>query len=125
MIIPYSTYGNVVHGFKRGSKELGFPTANLDIDILELDDGVYYGYAWFDNELKEKMVMSIGTNPQYGNSHRSYEVHILKYYRDDFYGAKLNIQIVGKIREMEKFNGINELIQAINRDIEYAKIMLN
>jgi len=125
MSLPYLTNGIVIHGFKRGSKELGFPTANLDIEIPEMKDGVYYGYAYLDDEPKEKMVMSIGTNPQYGNNHRSYEVHILKKYDEDFYGENLNIQIFGKIREMMKFDSLEGLIHAINEDIEYANKMLN
>lgn len=39
---------HVVHGFGRGSKQLGIPTANLEEDItqdLKLDDGIYYGFA--------------------------------------------------------------------------------
>lgn len=124
MSFPYLTNGTVIHGYKRGSKELGFPTANLDIEIPKLEDGVYYGYSILNNEPKEKMVMSIGTNPQYGNNHRSYEVHILKKYDEDFYGEELEIIIMGKIREMTKFDNLDGLIDAINQDIEYAKKML-
>ncbi|ARF11847.1 riboflavin kinase [Klosneuvirus KNV1] len=124
MSFPYLTNGTVIHGYKRGSKELGFPTANLDIEIPELDDGVYYGYAILNDEPKEKMVMSIGSNPQYGNNHRSYEVHILKKYDEDFYGENLTIIIIGKIREMMKFDSLDALIIAINQDIDYANKML-
>jgi len=58
--------GPVVKGFGRGSKELGIPTANLDVTLLEnsLQDvppGVYFGYSRIgkDNNIY-KMVMSIG-----------------------------------------------------------------
>ena len=125
MRLPYSCSGTVIHGYKRGSKELGFPTANLDIDILSIGDGVYYGYARLDGEGVQKMVMSIGTNPHYGNKNRSYEVHILKHYDKDFYGETLNITIVGRIRDMEKYDSVDKLIEAINKDIKYAQDKLD
>jgi len=58
--------GPVIHGFGRGSKELGIPTANLDAAALapELDrveTGVYYGWASVGSSpATYKMVMSIG-----------------------------------------------------------------
>jgi hypothetical protein len=47
---PVRLEGVVVHGFKRGSKELGCPTANLDVEALgdaiaPLDTGIYFGWA--------------------------------------------------------------------------------
>ncbi|KAI0765844.1 hypothetical protein BD413DRAFT_572615 [Trametes elegans] len=44
--------GTVIHGFGRGSKELGIPTANLPLDnsqaltwIAEIERGAYFGWA--------------------------------------------------------------------------------
>jgi len=125
MRLPYTCSGKVIKGFGRGSKELGFPTANLDIDILSIGDGVYCGYAKLEDDTLQKMVMSIGNNPHYGNEKRSFEVHILKHYDNDFYGQDLTITICGRIRDMEKYNSVDELIQAINKDIEYAKYYLD
>ena len=50
--LPLELKGEVVHGFGRGSKELGCPTANIPIepykDILEtLPTGVYAAWARF------------------------------------------------------------------------------
>lgn len=47
---PIRCKGPVIHGFKRGSKELGIPTANLDVDLLgddvkSAETGVYFGWA--------------------------------------------------------------------------------
>ncbi len=58
--------GEVVHGFKRGSKELGVPTANLPLEALGsvIDDfpaGIYFGWASVGaSATTYKMVMSIG-----------------------------------------------------------------
>lgn len=58
--------GEVVHGFKRGSKELGIPTANLCAEALKdhletMPTGVYYGWASVGaSDRVYKMVMSVG-----------------------------------------------------------------
>jgi FAD synthase len=48
---PLLLSAEVVHGFKRGSKELGIPTANLNMNELgdkgkDLDTGIYYGWGY-------------------------------------------------------------------------------
>jgi FAD synthase len=56
----------VVHGFGRGSKQLGIPTANLDADALgpvvdALPAGIYFGWASVGADpAVHKMVMSVG-----------------------------------------------------------------
>ncbi len=57
--------GAVVRGFGRGSKQLGFPTANIDAaklaDALEgVQTGVYCGWATVGGSPVYKTVMSIG-----------------------------------------------------------------
>ena len=71
---PHRLRGAVVMGFQRGSKQLGWPTANLDPKAFEhtLDaetEGVYVGWASIgDPKLPEesravhKAVLSIGWN---------------------------------------------------------------
>lgn len=63
---PLVFRGTVVHGFGRGSKQLGIPTANLDAQSLSavIDDlpaGIYFGWASIGSDKDiYKMVMSIG-----------------------------------------------------------------
>lgn len=68
-IAPIRIKGPVVKGFGRGSKELGIPTANLDVcclenNLQEVPPGVYFGYCTVSNTQPTnkvyKMVMSIG-----------------------------------------------------------------
>jgi len=121
--------GHVIHGFARG-KDLGFPTANLSNESFESlfkeeDYGVYFGFSQIENEPIERMVMSIGTNPQYGNNHTSVEVHVLKNYENDFYDRRLKLIIVGFLRTMKKFNSLDELIEEINNDVKKANETLD
>ena len=92
---PHYALGTVVHGFGRGSKELGCPTgnenenkkqmkifdkfsrwflANFDEETVDklpetIYQGVYYGWAQLltseENNHIYKMVTSVGTNPFY------------------------------------------------------------
>lgn len=63
---PVFLRGPVVHGFGRGSKQLGIPTANLDALALGslvdgLPAGIYFGWASVGSSPEVyKMVMSIG-----------------------------------------------------------------
>lgn len=94
-------------------------------EILEEGDiGVYYGWARLNDDAVEPMVMSIGNNPQYGNKEKSAEVHILKKYSEDFYGARLAVVVVGFVRDMLKFTSLQQLIDAMNMDVQFSKEQL-
>ena len=117
--LPFSFSGKVVRGKGLG-KGLGFPTANLDV-ILNIDEGVYYGTC-IKNRKEEKIVMSVGINPTFND--KSVEVHILKKYSEDFYDDILFVNVKGFIRKMNKYNSIEELISAINKDIKISEYLL-
>lgn len=60
-VLPFFAQGTVVHGFGRGSKELGVPTANFPDDVVEnlpdeLTCGVYCGFASVDSATVLPMV---------------------------------------------------------------------
>jgi riboflavin kinase len=125
--LPLYFKGQVVRGFGRGSRTLGFPTANLDPKcfadkLTTSDEGVYFGWSRLNNEEPiEQMVMSIGYNPQFGNQTKTVEVHILKEYNREFYGECLRVIAVGWIRHMQRFADIESLVAAIKKDIAIAK----
>ncbi|CAF1107254.1 unnamed protein product [Adineta steineri] len=130
---PYFTSGTIVHGFGRGSKELGCPTANFDETTVEklpssIHQGVYYGWAKLlkkgDNEIY-KMVTSVGTNPFYNGEKKTMETHILHQFREDFYDETLKIVLIGEIRKMTTFENANELAAAIQNDISTASNKLD
>lgn len=73
---PFRLTGKVVKGFGRGSKLLGFPTANLDPSAFEqcLDqeqDGVYAGWVAVERGAVLPTVLSIGWNPHFKNKNRT------------------------------------------------------
>lgn len=123
--LPHYASGKIVKGFGRGSKQLGIPTANFPVEVVEalpsnLSTGVYYGWANVDGGPVYKMVMSIGWNPFYNNIKKSMETHILHTFQNDLYGCLLRVCILGYIRPEQDFNSIGDLISAIKSDIETA-----
>lgn len=116
-------------GFGRGSKQLGVPTANFPQEVVnqlpeELKTGIYYGWAQVDSSPVFKMVLSVGWNPFYKNTHKSMETHILHTFENDFYGSELKIIMVGYIRPEKDFTSLDELIETIKEDIRTADNVL-
>ncbi|CAH8575558.1 unnamed protein product [Heterobilharzia americana] len=122
--------GKVVHGFGRGSKQLGIPTANLEESVVDqipvsIENGIYFGWAKLANSPVYKMVMSIGWNPYFKNVKRSMEVHILHNFEDNFYGDIIKLISVKYFRPELDFPSINDLIGQIHLDISQANTFLD
>lgn len=101
----------IVHGFKRGSKELGVPTANLDMEQLGdagklLDTGIYYGSAVLQGD-RYDAVVSVGWNPYYKNEKKTIEAHLLVNL-DDFYGEVMNLTLIGFLRSEANFDSLGK-----------------
>ncbi|KAI8616459.1 hypothetical protein BC830DRAFT_1063410 [Chytriomyces sp. MP71] len=123
---PVRLKGLVMHGFGRGGKELGIPTANLPEDVSQyagqfIETGILYGWASVNsNTAVYPMVMSFGWNPYYKNEKRSAEVHILHKFEEDFYSKELRVVVVGYIRPEKNYTSLEALIADINFDIKVA-----
>jgi len=106
----------VVHGNGIG-KQLGFPTANLNIkkEDVNLSPGVYIAKAILsgNNFLASLTILE---NPVF-----KFEVHLLDYVGEDFYGKSLEVEIGEKISDLVKFKDEEELILKIKEDIEKIK----
>ncbi|MDK8764349.1 bifunctional riboflavin kinase/FAD synthetase [Corynebacterium sp. MSK218] len=132
----FSVTGPVVRGAGRGGKELGFPTANqyFPESVAIPADGVYAG--WFVIEPTDAAVegdmepsvpypaaISVGTNPTFGDEERSVESFVLD--RDaDLYGHEATVHFVDHVRDMEKFNSVDELLTAMKRDVARVREIL-
>ena len=109
---PIILEAEVIHGFKRGSTELGFPTANLSMaDLGEkgsgLETGIYYGTALLNNT-EYKSVVSVGWNPFYKNVEKTIEAHLLHKFEEDFYGANLKVTLHGYLRPEANFGSVGK-----------------
>lgn len=119
----YAVRGKVVHGMGRGSRMLGFPTANIDPrDELLPKPGVYASWVEIDGEIHQS-VTNIGHNPTFGNDKLSIETHILDYDKD-IYGWDIRVAFVQRLRDEKKFSGIAELVAQITHDVALARQIL-
>lgn len=60
---------------------------------------------------------SFGFNPCYNNDSKSLEVHLIHGEEiPDFYGSRLKVVLVGKLREECKFDSLQQLIRQIEQD---------
>lgn len=114
--------GEVVHGRQIG-RTIGFPTANLLVSLeneLHLPKGVY-GVRVHHEDTYYHGVMNIGMRPTFKDEKGalSCEVHIL-HFNQDIYGKRLMVDILFFIREEQAFNSVDQLVQQLHLDIEYA-----
>ncbi len=120
----FSVSGRVIPGMHRG-KQLGFPTANLELDPEQAlpIDGVYAAWTHIGNRAYESMT-NIGNNPTFGGDQRTVEVYILDYL-GDLYEQEMKIDIVERLRGEEKFNTPEELRKQITEDVKQGRAILS
>lgn len=120
----YELSGQIVTGDQRG-REIGFPTANLDCDedLLIPAPGVYAAIVEIDNQ-SFPAALSIGNNPTFtGVLATRVEAHLLDVTGLDLYGKRATFAFVKQIRDMVKFDSIDELITAIARDVAEIRLV--
>lgn len=118
---PPSIVGRVVKGEQRG-RQLGFPTANLQIHegLLMPKRGVYAVWTWIGNQ-KVRGMMNIGMKPTFHEEYElTAEVHFLNFH-GDLYGEELIIYLEEKIRDECKFASKEELIKQLELDAQRAQ----
>ena len=116
--------GVVVLGDQRG-RTLGFPTANIEVDpqILLPGDGIYATWAIIDGK-RHQAATSIGIRPTFELSQRLVEVYVMDF-SGDLYGKTVGVEFIEKVRDQEKFDGLDALIKQINQDVDDCRQVLD
>ena len=114
--------GPVVHGDGRG-RAIGFPTANINI-THSLSPGVYACWVAMPDGQVYKGAMHIGPRPTFNDEKNTVEIHILGWNNSDFYDEVLSFTIVEKLRNIEKFDTVEALVEAIRQDCEMVEMKL-
>lgn len=117
---PFFMSGRVIHGQRLG-RTIGVPTANLlpkrirtpisgvfAVEVQGLDGGVRQGVA------------NLGTSPTVNGQRVRLEVHLFNF-NGDIYGHHVQVVFRHKIRDEQKFSGLDALKAAIQQDIETAR----
>jgi uncharacterized membrane protein len=102
--------GTVVGGKQKG-RELGFPTANIEVDT-NLDVGIYSGIVTIDNKKYNSALYYAGE--------KIIEAFIFDF-SGDLYGKKVGVDLVNKIRNKKVFNNDKEAIEQITKDVMIIK----
>ncbi len=107
---------------------LGFPTANIeasDKHKIIPGYGVYAVKIIIENAVYNGM-LNIGTRPTFNNNadNRSIEVNIFNFDKN-IYGSEIILEFVGKIRDEQKFNGIESLVTQLHKDKKTALKILS
>lgn len=117
---PLSTRGIVVHGNARG-RTIGYPTANLaPLDRVILPaDGVYVVDVEHNGKIFRGMA-SVGKNVTFEGDELRFEANLFDF-AEEIYGDTIRIIWLDKIRDMVKFDGIEELVTQLKSDKEVAR----
>ena len=151
-ITPVRLRAKVVHGYGRGSKQLGFPTANLEIrwdgdasspkTTLSEEErivrdfatshrtGIYCAFGSVEGAVGGKQVhqvaMSMGWNPTFDDvKAKTIEPWILHQFDEDFYGCYLRLLVLAYVRPEVKFESTEQLKEEIAADGEFCKASLS
>lgn len=120
----HTSVGIIEHGLKIG-RTIGFPTANMARDCegyLPLD-GVYAGWLVVDGQ-RYPAAHSVGINETFQAVPRLVESHILDRDDIDLYDKIVTLEFIEFIRPAAKFNGVEDLVEEINRDLDKVRKIL-
>lgn len=114
----YSLSGRVVKGDQLG-RQLGYPTANIEIDSLHKlipADGIYAVYVHHADAVY-KGALYIGNRPTVDGTKKVIEVNIFNF-NQEIYGESLTVEFHKFIRGDQKFDSLEELKNQIAIDTE-------
>ena len=119
---PWFVSAKVVHGDKRG-RDLGFPTANLQLDpACGLKHGIYAVRVGV-GERRYDGVASFGRRPMFDAGIVLLEVFLFDF-SGDLYGEMIDVAFVDWIRPELKFDSVEDLVRRMREDAKLARAAL-
>ncbi|MFA6261989.1 MAG: bifunctional riboflavin kinase/FAD synthetase [Bacteroidia bacterium] len=120
LLKPFLIKGTVVQG-KQVGRTIGFPTANIELgdpNKLIPADGVYAVKVLIHNQTYGGMLNS-GFRPTMDGKVHCIEVHLFDF-NEEIYGEKISIEFVDKLRDEQRFSGIEALRIQLEKDKLHA-----
>ncbi|MYD11397.1 MAG: bifunctional riboflavin kinase/FAD synthetase [Chloroflexi bacterium] len=119
----YALEGTVVAGDGRG-RGIGVPTANLAIwgEQLVPANGVYATWVQLGDD-SYMAATNIGRRPTFSGDNITVEAHLLDF-SGDIYGEKAELRFEQRLRAEQRFNGLEELVAQIDKDIAATRRLL-
>ena len=120
----YALAGRVQRGDQLG-RQLGFPTANLDVTGLALPPQGVYAVRARLGERELRGALNLGVRPTLASPTPvpRCEVHLLDF-AEEIYGAELEVTFVTKLRGEQKFPSLAVLREQIQADVSAARQLL-
>jgi riboflavin kinase / FMN adenylyltransferase len=118
---PYSLQGRVVEGMKRG-RELGFPTANIQVEDAEKmmpKEGIYAVHGVVAGE-RIPGLLHLGPRPTFSGYPPSVELYLLDW-SGDLYGKTVRVDFCAYMREIEPYESAEKLVEQLHRDVEQGR----
>ena len=120
---PYCLEGRVVHGDKRG-RAIGFPTANIALHRrVSPVRGVFAVRVKGLGSDPWPGVANIGTRPTVDGTSARLEVHLFDF-DQSIYGRHLEVELMLRLRDEQRFESFEALRAQIQRDAETARAFL-
>ena len=123
---PHEVRGTVSRGDARG-RELGFPTANVEVpnEVLLPADGIYAGWYVHPDGTRHMTAISLGRRPTfYEHADSSLLEAYLLDFTGDLYGEAPAVQFVARLRGEERFDSVEALVEQIEVDVEATRATL-
>ncbi len=119
----YTVLGTVIEGRKL-ARQMGFPTANLDVHNEQLPPAGVYAVRALIGEAWHNGVANLGHRPTVAEADAlSFEVHVFDF-EADLYGQLVEVRFEKHLREERKFSGLDELKDQIALDCDEARRVL-
>jgi riboflavin kinase/FMN adenylyltransferase len=119
----YAIAGVVQRGDRRG-RELGYPTANLELgDYLRPKYGIYAVRVTLDDGTEHPGVASLGVRPTFEPPQELLEAHLFGF-EGDLYGREIGVALHAYIRDERKFDGVDALVAEMRNDEATARKLL-
>jgi riboflavin kinase/FMN adenylyltransferase len=119
---PWFVSGTVRHGDKRG-RELGFPTANLQVDPgCALKHGIYAVRVGVGDKRYDG-VANFGRRPMFETPTPLLEVFLFDF-SGDLYGRTIDVAFIAWIRPEMKFDSLGALVERMREDSALARAAL-
>jgi riboflavin kinase/FMN adenylyltransferase len=127
---PFEVEGLVVRGAGRGRK-LGVPTANVAVEGELLPRlGIYAGRARILEGSSERAgaahraAISVGSNPTFvAGGGVSVEAYLLDF-DGDLYGQRLRVELTARLRDEQRFESVEALVEQIDADIARVRTLV-
>lgn len=121
---PYTMCGRVLRGRELG-RTLGFPTANLALRRRRAAlAGIFAVRIRGPGLMDWPGVASLGTRPTVYGVQPLLEAHLFDW-TGTLYGAELEVEFVGKLRDEAKFDSLPLLVAQMKQDAAQARALLH